>query len=224
VAVTTATLVPSATQVAPGATLQVRVTLDPASTVNYAEKVALIYPADLLEATGFTFAPTWVALTQPGYDSIDNINGVMYKSAGYPAGFNSATLYGTASFRAKGVGTAKIGLGSDSVSYEKSASSTITGNNSVVTITAVPATVTNRPEVSQQITGGTPVDQDTIPAGQDFDQDDEVTESSSLDTAGQLAQVTEASEGVDKTNWAILLVVLLIGLVYLVYTSRSRGV
>ena len=59
------------------------VTLDPSGEKNYTVRFTLGFPQDILEVTSFTFAPSWLAVPQPGYDLIDNKSGQFIKTAGF---------------------------------------------------------------------------------------------------------------------------------------------
>ena len=86
-AATTASLSPSSVNVVPGQVFSITATVNPQGVNNFAEKLEVNYPADTLEVISFVLSGNWMALTQAGYDSIDNINGTLIKSAGYPSGF-----------------------------------------------------------------------------------------------------------------------------------------
>src|SRR3989344_3109057 len=89
-AATTVSLSPASVSVKSGQIFNVSVTVNPQGINNYAEKIELKYPADILQVNSFTLNSAWMALTQPGYDLIDNTNGVLIKSACYPGGLSSS--------------------------------------------------------------------------------------------------------------------------------------
>jgi hypothetical protein len=140
-AATTAVLSPSAVSTAPGKTFTVSIRVDPKGTANYAEKVVLNYPADLLKVDSFSFGSGWTPLTQSGYDSIDNTHGVLIKTAGYPSGITTATSFGTVTFSVKKAGTGSISIGNGSEAFEKDDQSAITGNAVGITSSAAAAVV-----------------------------------------------------------------------------------
>lgn len=131
-AATTVSLSPATINVVPGQKFNVVVTVNPSGTNNYAEKIELNYPKDVLEVNSFTFANTWIPLTQSGYDI--NTDGVLIKTAGYPAGINGSTVFGTVSFTAKKTGTGTIKIGSSSLAFEVSSQTAITGAGSSFTV------------------------------------------------------------------------------------------
>ena len=103
-------LAPQSISVKAGQTFNVTVSIDPAGATVYTAVVNVKYPADLVEVKGFTQSGSWMTLNQTGYDLVDNTNGVLIKTAGYPKGLNGATTFGVVSFRAKkdGVGTISV--------------------------------------------------------------------------------------------------------------------
>lgn len=140
-AATTASLSPASVSTAPGKTFAVTIRVDPKGTANYAEKIVLNYPADLLKVDSFSFSGNWTALTQPGYDSTDNTKGVLIKTAGYPSGITSATSFGTVTFSVKKAGSGSISIGSGSEAFEKDEQAPLTGNAVTVTSAAAAAPV-----------------------------------------------------------------------------------
>lgn len=97
-----------------GKTFTMPVTIDPSGEKNYTVRFTLGFPPDILEVTSFTFAPSWLAIAQPGYDLIDNKNGQFIKTAGFPKGFSVPESFGTITFRAKAAGESTIIVGSQS--------------------------------------------------------------------------------------------------------------
>ena len=95
---------PGTVKTTPGQTFTLTISVDSAGVKNYAEKVELDYPADVIEVKSFTFSNDWIQLTQSGYDQTDNTNGVLIKSAGLPSGLSSLTTFGTVTFSVKKVG------------------------------------------------------------------------------------------------------------------------
>ena len=122
----------SATQ---GQNFTVNVALNPQSVANYTVKVELRYPANLLEVRSFTFSNGWIPLTQPGYDSIDNANGTLIKTAGYPGGASLPVTFGTVSFAAKGTGSGNIIVGTNSSAFNANSQNTLSGLPALVSVT-----------------------------------------------------------------------------------------
>ena len=145
-AATTVSLSPASVSVKSGQSFNVSVAVNPQGTNNFVEKVELKYPADILQVNSFTLGSAWMALTQPGYDLIDNTNGVLIKSAGYPGGLSSATTFGTVSFYAKKAGSGTITIGNNSLAFEVNSQSALSGAPVSFTITA-PAVTAPKPAV-----------------------------------------------------------------------------
>ncbi len=97
-----------------GQNFTVPVTINPAGEKSYTARFTLGYPADLLEVTSFTFASSWLPLSQSGYDLIDNSNGQLIKTAGFPQGFSTAQAFGTVTFHTKQAGQAVLTVGPQS--------------------------------------------------------------------------------------------------------------
>jgi len=87
-----------------GEQFELMVGINPAGVNNYTTKIELNYPPDLLEVNSFKMNDSWVSLKQPGYDLINNNEGILIKTGGYPRGVSSGTAFGTATFRAKKTG------------------------------------------------------------------------------------------------------------------------
>ena len=98
---TTARFLPATLSTSAGQVFNVAIAIDPQGATNYAEKMEITYPADTLEVENFVPASNWLPLTQPGYDQLDNTNGILTKTAGYPGGFSTSTLFGIVTFEAK---------------------------------------------------------------------------------------------------------------------------
>ncbi len=144
-AATTASFSPANIQATAGNNFAVTITVNPQGASDYAEKLEVRYPADTLEVKSFTLANVWMALTQPGYDSIDNTAGVLVKSAGYPGGFSSLVPFGTVSFYAKKAGIGTITIGDHSLAFEANSQSALHGAPASFSIVVVPVTASKNP-------------------------------------------------------------------------------
>lgn len=148
-AATTASLSPASANVAVGQKFNIAISVNPQGTNDYAEKLEVNYPADILEATAFTFSGNWIAMTASGYDSIDNTNGSLIKTAGYPGGFSSTTVFGTIYFSAKKAGSGTIRIGNSSLAFQASGQSAITGNEATFSVTSPGVPVQTPAEITQ---------------------------------------------------------------------------
>ena len=139
-AATTLYLSPSSIDVKEGQSFNVSITVDPRDINNYTAKVQLQYPADLLGLESFIFGDNWMAVFQTGYDLIDNKNGVLIKTAGFPGGVSRSITFGTASFSAKKEGNGTIKVSTDSFVLDAANQDVLGGflDETSVTITALP--------------------------------------------------------------------------------------
>lgn len=105
----------------------VNISIDPQNIKNYTVKLELKYPADLIEVKSFTIGNNWMPLIQSGYDAIDNMNGVLIKTGGYPGGLSKSALFGTILFHAKKSGNGMIQIGDNSASLDANNQNVLTG-------------------------------------------------------------------------------------------------
>lgn len=134
---------PVSVNVTEGQSFNLVVKVDPQSVKNYTVKLALDYPADLLKVNSFTFGTNWMPVSQTGYDSIDNTNGLLIKTAGYPGGLSSQTTFGTISFSAKKAGSGVIQVTNDSLALNATNQNLLTGTAQVsFTTNSIPVTET----------------------------------------------------------------------------------
>ncbi len=201
---TTVSFYPSSIQVAKGQTASISLTVNPAGTTDYTEKVEVKFPANLLQVSSFNFGGTWMALNQPGYDSIDNVNGLLIKTAGYPGGFSSPMNLGTVTFRAIGTGSGYITVGSNSIAFQVNSQSLLTGPGASVTVTA-PVAVTIKPVIVSTTTA--------------------LTATSTATTTATTSLTASVGDFFKNLNaWVILLLVLLIleTVAFIVYARMQK--
>ena len=140
-AATTLLFAPANIDVAEGEDFTMRVVANPERGIkSYTIKLELEYPADLLEVKSFTIADNWMQLNQSGYDLIDNTNGLLIKTAGFPGGFSGPITFGTASFLAKKEGEGIIKVGEDSFVLDSASQDVLGGflDETLVKIAALP--------------------------------------------------------------------------------------
>ncbi|MBU4204606.1 cohesin domain-containing protein [Patescibacteria group bacterium] len=99
---------PTSVNTNPGKTFTLKITLDPQGVKNYTSKMEIDFPANILKVNSFTFGGSWLPLSVSGYDLVDNTNGIMIKSAGYPGGVLNPITFGTISFTTKKEGNGTI--------------------------------------------------------------------------------------------------------------------
>lgn len=173
----TISLSPATKNVSPGQTVAVTVTVSPSAGSVYTVKAKIAYPANLLEVQSFTFSDGWLPLSQTGYDLIDNVNGVLIKTAGYAGGLSAPKILGTITFKVKAAGTAAITVVSDSMlldsangnAFSGGSGSTLTSIQTTTTPTPIPTVrgtvVSPTPTASVSPEASTPVGVATVATG-----------------------------------------------------------
>lgn len=123
-----------------GQNITLKIYLNPQGLKNYTAKIKVDFPSDLLSVRSFTYATGWIPINISGYDSIDNANGFMVKSAGYPKpGIDSSTLFGTVVFVSNTKNSvAHISVDASSLALDSSNLNMVDVNHSdIATITTV---------------------------------------------------------------------------------------
>src|SRR5438128_1404287 len=100
----------SSVSVTSGQMINVPIYLNPSGNAVYTVKAVVSFSPDILEVRSFSFSSTWLPLSQPGYDKVDNSSGTLIKTAGYAGGLSSNALFGTVTFYAKRSGTALVSV------------------------------------------------------------------------------------------------------------------
>ena len=113
-----------------GQTYSVSIYVNPASDSIYTVKAEVKYPADLLEVKSFSLASGWMALSQPGYDEINNNSGILIKTGGYAGGLENNALFGTITFYAKDSGSASVSIGNGSQVLDDNSKNVLTSRPS----------------------------------------------------------------------------------------------
>lgn len=140
-AITTVSFSPASVNVVSGKSFNLTIAVNPQGINNYTEKIELSFPADLLKVNSFSFGNSWMALSQTGYDLIDNANGILIKTAGYPGGISSSATFGTVTFYAKKAGSGTIKLGSGSLALDANNQNVLSGTPSVSVAITAPVSV-----------------------------------------------------------------------------------
>jgi len=126
-AATTFSFSPSSISIRAGDIYNLKVIVHPHGVKNYTVMAQIQYPADLLEIKTFNFGNGWTALSQSGYDLIDNKNGLLIKTAGYPGGISDSVIFGTISFAAKKAGDGVIRANGDSLAFDATSQNVFVG-------------------------------------------------------------------------------------------------
>lgn len=162
------------TTIKKGDFVTVSVSVAPQSSTIYTAKLNLKFPADMLSIDSWNFGSGWSALSQPGYDSVDNTNGVLIKTAGYPGGLSSGKVFGTIHFRALKDGSANVFVTDSAALYDDQSKNALQAKGAVVfTIVTVkkvepvierkltrPATTTKSEKIAAEI--ATTSEEDTV--------------------------------------------------------------
>jgi hypothetical protein len=143
---------PATINVVSGQIFTLPITVDTQGAKVTTVKAQLVYPANLVEATGFSFGTGWMPLSQSGYDTM--AGGVLIKTAGFPGGFEGTKILGTATFRAITSGTATISVSNASqVLNNQSLNVFTSGTGTTLSVAAAPAQATPNQPATNPTTG-----------------------------------------------------------------------
>jgi hypothetical protein len=204
-AATVATLAPGNVNAVVGKSFTVTINVNPQGSMNYAEKLEIDFPPDILEVTSFNFASNWMALTQSGYDITDNTNGTLTKTAGYPSGFSGETPFGTITFRTKKSGNGLIRIGNTSMAFEANAQTAIVGSGTTFIVsdnTPAPVAIKTKPSTLSKEIKTTPtvqIDKNIVPAS--------TVEPTSSTQAASAGEATSSNY-----NWVWIIFVIIIAI------------
>lgn len=206
---------PASVAVSSGSNFSVSIVADPQDAKNYTAKIELKYPADMLEVKSFAFNSAWFPLSMPNYDLLDNTNGVLIKTAGYPKGFSAPATFGTVTFRAKKEGSVSISLGGNSVIFDAQ-------NKNVLTGAPVVAVNVSKAVISEQPAGVMPLRKTaTTPAEGGVIQEQVVTQGAAQNqnAAGSVLASSIAILSLGTDNMVVLVLVCVALISALTYTT-----
>ena len=218
---------PLTVDVKAGQTFTMNVAINTQGVKNYTSKIVIDFPANVLKINSFTFNNAWMPITLTGYDAIDNTNGTLTKSAGYPGGFSNTTVFGTISFTAKKEGSGSMSVTGDSLSMGSSGQNLLTPTAPVtITVAAAPVPTPSATTLTPSTTE-TPATQNETPSTTN---DSTTTPVDNVQSAGQaslLGSVMHAlSFGTDLTWLAVLVALIIIGAlwygIYFWQTKRTK--
>jgi hypothetical protein len=221
----TVDLSPTTVNIEPGKTFTVQVYINPQSN-TYSSKVELKYPADLLQVSSFVINDSWMALKQSGYDAMDNVNGVLLKSGGYPGGFTSKILFGTVTFNTVKAGSATISIGSNTNIPNVSNVNTLTDSPSVVVsiiapVVIQPTTITTEKTSTTKVTQQTT--QPTTQLTQEVEEEPAQQEVAEEDNSSEAQASLASTSSVWGNSWLWLLALVVIGFViYIIYRKNEK--
>lgn len=93
-----------------GDVINVVVMADGEGTQNYTFKSTINFSPELLSVTDWQWSDNWIPITFDEYNSIDNLEGVIVRTAGYPGGITNEKEFGTITFVAKKSGYANFSI------------------------------------------------------------------------------------------------------------------
>lgn len=202
-----------------GKTFILKVTLDPQGVKNYTSKMEIDFPANILKLNSFTFGGSWVPLSVSGYDLIDNTNGTLIKTAGYPGGVLNPVIFGTISFTAKKEGSGTIKITGNSLVLGATGQNILSSapvQTPVVIKTAAvtPATPTTPAEevIPEQTT---PQPEETTPIVQ-------VTPENNLPANVGIAGLLPTGSRWANVLWVLLVLVIIACVVYVIYRLKGK--
>jgi len=213
----TFSFVPSTGSFAPGKTFSVVVYVNPSGGEEITTaKLSSLFSASGLEVISFTQAKDWIPLAVPGSNLIDNVNGKLIKTGGFPARVTASKQFGTLVLKAKSAGVATLSVEGDSMMLDSSntnkfvstsgASFTIVTPTLTPTPTNVPKTITSPTVTTEELTV-----------------DEEVTASTSQ---SQTAAAATAGGGASSNLWYYLitaLVLLVAGGLYMAQKKKNNS-
>src|SRR3989338_4870342 len=222
-AATNLILSPANISVKAGQTFTVVITVDPQGVKNSTIKTELDFPAGLLEVRSFAFGGggSWVALNQPGYDLTDNANGKLIKTAGYPGGVTTPTVFGTVTFAAKTAGSGTIRTTANSLALNDQSQNVLSGTPGQTNVTIAAALVaqvspirTPTPRPVAAVTGS--ISPSPTPTTTTEPSSSETpVESPISDQGGLLATIgTVASLGTDSKPLAVIVIIAVLAFLY----------
>jgi len=222
---------PANVNVTSGETFNMVVSVNPQEVKNYTVKTEIEFPADLLEVKSFSFGSNWMPLSQSGYDLIDNANGLLIKTAGYPGGIPISATFGTVSFSAKKSGNGVIKLGSNSMALDSenqdvlSSSLTQTAVSIVALTPVAPASEAPSLTYPDEEIGKEDLEEVETIEG-DVEEEivtEEKTDAETAEESAQLAGIAAIWEGLKKpVVWIILGIALLVVWILIVVKKRRK--
>ena len=216
---------PASIDVESGDDFTVTVSVEPEQAV-YTVKLELNFPAELLEVKSFIFKEGWIPFSQNEYNLVDNENGLLIKTAGYPSGLASALEFGTISFSAKKVGNEVINISNNSFALDSENQNIL--NEELAQLALKITTPVLVPEITPPTEGG--IEEETIIPEEEMPEEEEeaviLPEEEKEEKVSFLAAVGKIiTLGTDSVWVGILVVIVILAiLVYLVYyfIQKSR--
>ncbi len=220
------TLAPTSVAPAAGKTFVVTITADSAGAKAYTMRANVSFNPALVQFVSFSFAPKWIVLSQAGYDSEDNANGVLVKTAGYPGGITAPTVFGTVTFRAIATGSSVLRVTTDSLALDGAGKNLISGAQGTTEVTVaapVKATPTPTAKFAVKSTKKTVTKPAATPKKASVVLASPATSTLATSSAMAAAAASGFSFGSSRNVWpAALALVIIIGGFWF-YTRRKQG-
>ena len=183
------------------------VIVEPAGDTAYTVKLELRYPPALLDFVSFQQTNGWLSLPQEGYDVVDEDEGVIVKTAGFPGGISEPRSFGTFTFVAASAG-----------------SDTVVATDATLVLDATNANIAEGLPVQMSVQYGEPAVQPTQTAQPAAQQTDPPVVSAEDDGAESDAEaIAEAATGEEQAAaagsagsgfpWMALLAALLLAII-----------
>jgi hypothetical protein len=215
-AATSVSFSPTSVSVKEKQNFNLTITVNPQETV-YTVKIELKFPADLLKVNSFSLGSGWMALSQTGYDLIDNTNGVLIKTAGYTGGLSAVKTFGTINFSAKKEGTGSIDLSANSLALGAENQNTLSASGIKTSVTIAKVATVPPAETPP---AETPKEETTLPEEQPAQP--AVTEN--VPSPSFFASVMNIlSLGTQKTFVAVIVLIVIVAIIiYLIFLLIKR--
>lgn len=142
---------PSQGEYREGDTVYVSVFVNPKGDNIYTTKIDVRFSPSIVRVNSFRLNSDWMPLKQPGYDLIDNSQGRLIKTGGYPGGVSSKVLFGTIGLQLKTQGTVQITIGGDTLLLDESNENVLNGSS------GSSFSIIERPVVSVPLGSGVPL-------------------------------------------------------------------
>lgn len=110
---------PTKVTVKEGETFTVQTTVIPSKGKNYTVKLELEFPPEMLSIKSWSYGDNWMPVRKTGYDLLNNDKGHFIRTAGYPEGFDSATVFGTITLYARKSGEAMLRINKESFIFDQ---------------------------------------------------------------------------------------------------------
>jgi len=214
--------VPASGSYTAGQTYTVSILVNPQGDTVYTAKAEINFPSDLLQVQTFSYGSSWIPLPQPGYDLVDNVNGKIIKTGGYPGGLKTSHTFGTITFLAKKSGNAALIVANGSQLLDGTNNNSLSGSPSatfsILEKSPKSAAPTQIPEQGDQT-----ADSDSqFEAGSVTGTERAKIEVAQAENLGLLASVFGALSNFAGTALFWLILLLLIIIAYAIWRSSKK--